>query len=144
MYLNPYSYFVTILANRTEREPGPYFFILPILGRSAMAYDEGVAERIREIFDQRYDVEEKKMFGGIAFMVRGHMCCGVVNDTLMARVGPDRYADALQQPHTREMDFTGKPMKGFIYVDPAGFETDERLSNWVNICENFISTLPSK
>lgn len=109
-----------------------------------MAYDEGVAERIREIFSERRDVIEKKMFGGIAFMVRGHMCCGVVDDTLMARVGPDQYDTALQKDHAREMDFTGKPMKGFVYVDPAGFETDEHLLDWVTLCENFVASLPPK
>ena len=109
-----------------------------------MVYDEGVAERLREAFAERRDVQEKKMFGGIAFMVRGHMCCGVVNDTLMARVGPEQYTKALQQTHAREMDFTGKPMNGFVYVDPPGFESDQQLKYWVTLCENFNSTLPAK
>ena len=109
-----------------------------------MAYDEGLAERLREIFADRYDVDEKRMFGGLAFMLHGHMCCGIVNDTLMARVGADQYADALQRSHAREMDFTGKAMKGFVYVDPAGFETDEDLRDWVAICEGFVNSLPPK
>ena len=109
-----------------------------------MAYDEGLAERLREIFADRYDIDEKKMFGGLAFMLHGHMCCGIVNDTLMARVGPVQYADALQRPHAREMDFTGKAMKGFVYVDPAGFEADEDLRDWVAICEGFVNSLPPK
>ena len=109
-----------------------------------MAYNEGVAERIRDIFIDRHDVIEKKMFGGIAFMLKGHMCCGVINDTLMARVGPAQYAAALKKRHAREMDFTGKPMKGFVYVDPAGFETDQQLQEWVLLCENFVLTLPDK
>lgn len=109
-----------------------------------MAYDEGVVERLREFFADRHDVKEKKMFGGIAFMVTGHMCCGVVGDTLMARVGPDRYEKALTQTHAREMDFTGKPMKGFVYVDPAGFESDDDLRHWVTLCENFVTSLPPK
>ena len=92
-----------------------------------MAYDEGLAQRLREIFADRYEVEEKRMFGGIAFMLRGHMCCGIVGDTLMVRTGPDHYAEALQQPHAREMNFTGKAMKGFVYVDPAGVEDDADL-----------------
>jgi len=96
-----------------------------------MAYDEGLVERLREIFEDRRDVNEKKMFGGIAFMVRGHMCCGVVGETLMARVGPDEYDQALKTRHVREMDFTGKPMKGFIYIDPEGFESDQDLRYWV-------------
>ena len=96
-----------------------------------MAYDEGLVERLREIFEDRRDVNEKKMFGGIAFMVRGHMCCGVVGETLMARIGPDEYDQALNKKHVREMDFTGKPMKGFIYIDPEGFESDQDLRYWV-------------
>jgi TfoX/Sxy family transcriptional regulator of competence genes len=109
-----------------------------------MAFDEGVAERIREIFMDRHDVEEKKMFGGIAFMMRGHMCVGVVKDTLMARVGPEQYKAALKLPHAREMDFTGKPLKGFIYVAPKGFESDGDLQQWVSRCEQFVTSLPPK
>ena len=109
-----------------------------------MAYDEGLAERLREIFADRYDVSEKRMFGGLAFMLHGHMCCGIVNDTLMARVGLDQYADALRRPHAREMDFTGKAMKGFVYVDPAGFEADEDLRDWVALCVGCVNSLPPK
>jgi TfoX/Sxy family transcriptional regulator of competence genes len=109
-----------------------------------MAYDEGLAERLREIFADHYDIDEKKMFGGIAFMLHGHMCCGIVNDTLMARVGPDQYDPALQRPHAREMDFTGKAMKGFVYVDPLGFESDQDLQSWVTFCENYVNSLPPK
>jgi TfoX/Sxy family transcriptional regulator of competence genes len=109
-----------------------------------MVYDEGVAERLREAYSEIRDVVEKKMFGGIAFMVGGHMSCGVVSDTLMVRVGPDRYADALARPHAREMDFTGKSMKGFVYVDPSGFESDEALTSWVSLSVDFVSSLPPK
>jgi len=109
-----------------------------------MAYDEGLAQRLREIFADRYEVEEKRMFGGIAFMLRGHMCCGVVGDTLMVRTGPDHYAAALQRPHAREMNFTDKVMKGFVYVDPAGVEDDEDLQAWVTLGVGFVNTLPGK
>lgn len=109
-----------------------------------MPYDEGLAERIRELFEDRNDVEEKKMFGGIAFMLRGHMCVGVVNEVLMARVGPEQYKAALKRPHARKMDFTGKPMNGFLYVDPEGFESDGQLRDWVELCESFVKTLPPK
>jgi TfoX/Sxy family transcriptional regulator of competence genes len=109
-----------------------------------MAYDEGLAERLREFFSTRKDVAEKKMFGGIAFMVSGNMCCGVVNDTLMARVGPDQYEAALNKPHARKMDFTGKPLKGFVYVAAEGFESDKELAGWIKRCLNFVSTLPAK
>lgn len=109
-----------------------------------MAYDEGVAARLREVFVDRDDVIEKRMFGGIAFMHAGNMCCGINDAVLMARVGPDAYQDALKRPHAREMDFTGKSMKGFIYVEPAGFAEDENLREWVSLCEAFTSTLPAK
>lgn len=109
-----------------------------------MPFDEGVAQRLREVFENREDVIEKKMFGGIAFMHRGNMCCGVVNDVLMARVGPEAYESALSRPHAREMDFTGKALSGFVYVDPEGFEGDNDLRNWVALCEKFTSGLPAK
>jgi TfoX/Sxy family transcriptional regulator of competence genes len=109
-----------------------------------MAYDEGLAERLREIFRDRAGVVEKKMFGGIAFMLSGNMCCGIVDDTLMARVGPKQYQEALARPHAREMDFTGKSMKGFVYVAPEGFESDKDLRSWVKLCERFVESLPRK
>ena len=109
-----------------------------------MAYDEGVAERLRDVFHARPDIEEKKMFGGIAFMHGGNMCCGIVDDMLMARVGPEAYAEALQQPHAREMDFTGKALKGFVYVAAEGFTEDKQLREWIEKCLSFTSSLPPK
>ncbi|NNF06855.1 MAG: TfoX/Sxy family protein [Candidatus Eisenbacteria bacterium] len=109
-----------------------------------MAYDEGLAERLRETLSNRADVVEKKMFGGLAFMVSGHMCVGVSGDVLMARVGPDQYKLGLKKEHARKMDFTGKPLKGFLYVDPPGIEEDDDLAAWVALCESFIATLPPK
>lgn len=109
-----------------------------------MAYDEGVAERLRERLAGRLDVTEKKMFGGLAFMVRGHMLVGIIGESLMVRVGPDEYAAAQKRPFAREMDFTGKPMKGYVYVDPAGFESDEDFTRWVELCLRFNAALPAK
>lgn len=113
-----------------------------------MAYDEGLAQRIREIFEQQdniaIEIAEKKMFGGLAFMLAGNMCVGVVNDTLMARVGPEQYQDALHLPHAREMDFTGKPLKGFIYVDAEGIADDSDLQEWMTRCIAFAGSLPAK
>jgi TfoX/Sxy family transcriptional regulator of competence genes len=109
-----------------------------------MAYDDGVAQRVREALTDQSDVVEKKMFGGLAFMVGGHMCCGVVGGKLMLRVGPGGYDSALSQPHARQMDFTGKPMKGFVYVAPAGFEDDGDLQSWVDRALSFVATLPAK
>ena len=109
-----------------------------------MAFDEGVAQRLREVFADRDDVVEKKMFGGIAFMHRGNMCCGIVDDILMARVGPNAYEAALDRPQAREMDFTGKALTGFVYVDPPGFSEDDELQKWVALCEAFTGALPAK
>jgi len=109
-----------------------------------MAYDEGLVERLREAFGNRRDIAEKKMFGGLAFMLSGNMCCGVVGETLMARVGPAQYETALSRPYAREMDFTGKAMKGFVYVDPGGIESDADLQSWVALCETFVGSLPRK
>ena len=110
-----------------------------------MAFDEGLAERIREQFQHRHDdVEEKKMFGGLCFMVSNHMCCGIVKDTLMARVGPDNYEGCLTKEHASEMDFTGKAMKGMIYVSPEGIESDSGLSSWLTFCTDFVESLPAK
>src|SRR5262245_43846887 len=109
-----------------------------------MAYDEGLAERLREVFHGRRDVSEKKMFGGLAFMVQGHMAVGILGDTLMARVGPERHAEALRMAHVREMDFTGKPMKGYVYVEPTGLDSQTELEAWVARCVTFVGTLPRK
>jgi hypothetical protein len=84
------------------------------------------------------------MFGGIAFLADGHMFVGVIGDMLMARVGPESYAAALKRKYVREMDFTGKPMKGYVYVDPAGIAGDEELEEWVTRCRAFVKTLPPK
>jgi len=109
-----------------------------------MAYDEGIAERLRELFARHPGVTEKKMFGGLAFMYRDHMLVGIIGESLMARVGPDAYAAALRRPFAQEMDFTGKPMKGYVYVAPAGYESDEDLKIWVDRCLDFNASLPAK
>lgn len=109
-----------------------------------MAYDEELAQRIREHFQDRLDVTEKKMFGGICFMVSGHMCCGIVHDHLMARVGPDNYESCLKRDYVKEMDFTGKPLMGLVYVAPDGITTDSDLKDWISICTNFVKSLPPK
>ena len=96
-----------------------------------MAYDEGLAQRIREALSDRSDVVEKKMFGGLCFMVGGAMCCGLTKTDFMVRVGSAGYADALAQPHVRPMDFTGRPLKGLVYVASAEIASDAGLSSWV-------------
>ncbi len=109
-----------------------------------MAYDQGLAERLREALQGERGIVEKKMFGGLAFMAHDYMFVGILGDVLMARVGPADYAAALARPHVREMDFTGKPMKGYVYVDPPGFENDADLADWVRRCRTFVRTLPAK
>ena len=109
-----------------------------------MTYDEALADRIGVILKDQPNVVGKKMFGGIAFMVTGNMCCGVVKDTLMLRVGAENYESLLSLPHAREMDFTGKSMKGMIYVDPEGLKTEEELKTWVDRALEFVLSLPAK
>jgi TfoX/Sxy family transcriptional regulator of competence genes len=96
-----------------------------------MPYDEGLAQRIRELLDGDERVREKHMFGGVAFLANGAMAVGVIRDELMVRVGPAAYEAALALPHARPMDFTGRPMRGFVQVAPAGFEDDADLSGWI-------------
>ncbi|MGN8224310.1 TfoX/Sxy family protein [Gracilimonas sp. BCB1] len=109
-----------------------------------MAFDEGLAERVRNLLQNRDNVVEKKMFGGLCFMVSGHMTIGIVNDKLMARIGPDQYEECLTKPHAIKMDFTGRPMKGMIYVLPEGLQEDQDLKTWLDTCLSFTSSLTPK
>jgi len=111
-----------------------------------MAYDEEVARRVRDAVAAADppEVVERKMFGGLALMVNGHMCVGVIGDELMVRVGPEGYDDALAQPHAREMDFTGKPLRGFVYVAPPGFAGDDDLDRWIGRGLDFVLSQPPK
>lgn len=109
-----------------------------------MSYDEGLAERLREALQSQRGISEKKMFGGLAFMSRGYMFIGITGNVLMARIGPDYYEQALSRPHVRVMDFTGKPMKGYVFVDPPGFESNSDLSDWAQLCHRFAQSLPPK
>lgn len=109
-----------------------------------MAYDEGVAQRIREALGDRPGISEKKMFGGLCFLISGNMCCGVVRDEIMVRVGPDAYEESLARPHAREMDFTGRAMKGMVYVGTDGIESDEDLEAWLGRGTAFAGALPAK
>ena len=109
-----------------------------------MAYDEGLADRVRDALHAQRGITEKEMFGGIAFMQRGYMFVGIAGDALMARVGPQGYEEALARPHVRVMDFTGKPMKGYVFVDPPGIDDDADLAEWVERCRRFVLSLPPK
>jgi TfoX/Sxy family transcriptional regulator of competence genes len=109
-----------------------------------MAYDEDMAYRIRAALAGQSGVTEKKMFGGLAFMVNGHMCCGIAKGELMLRVGPEQYEACLALPHAHEMDFSGRPIRGMIYVDPEGYANDEDLQAWVDRGLAFVTSLPPK
>ncbi len=103
-----------------------------------MAYDEKLAERIREALQDEEGVIEKKMFGGLCFMMRGRMFCGIVKDDLMVRCLPERYEELLEKPGAREMDFTGKPMKGFLYVESEELKTSRQLKWWIEAGVEFV------
>lgn len=109
-----------------------------------MAYSEVLAERIRASIGRRKNVAEKKMFGGIAFLYQGNMACGVVAEDLMLRLGKEGTSEALNEPHTRPMDFTGKVITTMLFVDAAGVRTDEQLTAWIERAIDFAKTLPAK
>lgn len=113
-----------------------------------MAFDEKLAARVRDALEGVPGVEERKMFGGLCFLIRGHMACGITGEAqggdLMVRVGKDAYEAALARKHAKEMTFTGRAMKGMVYVDPAGFRTKKQLSGWVAMGVEHAKSLPPK
>ena len=109
-----------------------------------MAYDEGLARRIQGIMVGLPGTIEKKMFGGVGYMLRGNMACGVNGDDLIVRVGPEGYEEALTKAHTKEFDMTGRPMKGWVVVTADGVESDDQLEAWVQQGVGFALSLPQK
>lgn len=109
-----------------------------------MAYNEHLAERIRRALSNRHDVEEKKMFGGVCYLIKGKMAAGIVRDDLMIRVVPAKYEAARAKPHCREMDFTGKPLKGFLYVGAEGIDTERELEEWLQFGIEFVENAPAR
>jgi TfoX/Sxy family transcriptional regulator of competence genes len=109
-----------------------------------MAYDEELADRIRDALGHRDDVEERKMFGGLAFMVAGHMAVGIVGAELMVRLGEEKADGALAEEHVRPMDFTGRPMRTMVYVAAEGFAHRPALEGWVRRGVTFAESLPPK
>ena len=109
-----------------------------------MAYNESLAQRIRDVLGERPGLVEKKMFGGIGFMVHGNMACGVHKEALIVRVGPERYEEALARPHTKLFDITGRPMRGWVMVTSDSYESDEALEDWVQQGLDFALSLPAK
>ena len=108
-----------------------------------MAYDERLADRVRELLAERTDVTERRMFGGLTFMIAGHMCCGINNDELILRLDPNAEDTALTAPHARPMDFTRRPMRGFVTISPDGLE-GRNLHQWVAQAVAHAESLPSK
>ena len=102
-----------------------------------MAYDEKLAGRVRELLSSKRNVAEKKMMGGLTFMVNNKMCVGILNDELMARIDPEIYESALERKGSREMDFTGRPMKGFVFIGPEGTKSKKDLEYWLNLALDF-------
>ena len=109
-----------------------------------MAYSESLADRVRQIFGRRRGRSEKKMFGGVGFLLRGNICVGVWKTSLIVRVGPDAYEEALSQPHVREFDITGRPMAGWVLVEAEGVDDDAALRGWIDRAVEFVESLPRK
>jgi TfoX/Sxy family transcriptional regulator of competence genes len=109
-----------------------------------MAYDEGLAERIRGELAEQQGVQEKHMFGGLSFLLNGNMAVGVIKDDMVVRADPEQYDALLELPHARPMDFTGRPMKGWIYVAPEGLAEDADLRAWIAHGVDYARSLPPK
>jgi TfoX/Sxy family transcriptional regulator of competence genes len=109
-----------------------------------MVFSEELAERIRHLLARRRHVEEKRMFGGIGFLLNGNLLVGVRQDSLLVRLGPEQGDEALLEPHVKEFDITGRPMKGWVLVEPEGVEADDQLGGWVRRAVKFVGTLPAK
>jgi len=109
-----------------------------------MAYNEALARRLRERLEHHHDITEKAMFGGLSFLLYGHLCCGVIGEDMIVRVGPDGHAAAMDKPFVRVFDFSGKPMKGWVVVAPQGLDSDKDLQDWVEQGVSFAATLPAK
>lgn len=109
-----------------------------------MAFDEQLADRVRDVISVRDGVSERKMFGGLALMINGNMACGVIGDELMVRLGPEGAETALAEPGVRPMDFTGRPMKGMVYVESQVLGDDDALAGWVEAGAEFAERLPAK
>ena len=109
-----------------------------------MAYDEILTARVREALEDVPVLVEKKMFGGVGFLVHGNMACGVNQEYLIVRVGPLKYEEALKKPHVSVFDMTGRPMTGWVKVAPTGFAREEELKAWVSQGVDFALTLPAK
>jgi TfoX/Sxy family transcriptional regulator of competence genes len=115
-----------------------------LVERNNVAFDETLAARIRVALAHKKNIEEKKMFGGIGFLLHGNMLVGVWKNSLIVRLGPDSYEDALLEAHVKVFDITGKPMKGWVLVEPEGVEDDDQLKGWIGQATKFVGKLAAK
>ena len=113
-------------------------------GIGRLSYDPAAADRVRQLLSGRTDVAEKKMVGGLSFLVNGNMCCGITGTALMVRVGAESREQALGEPHVRPMLFAGRSLSGFVCVEPAGYAADDALASWVQRALDYVSGLPAK
>ena len=109
-----------------------------------MAFDDKLAERIRKRLSKRRGLTEKRMFGGLAFLLNGNMCCGVHGQEMIVRLAPEQTDQALSERHTRIFDLSGRPMKGWILVQPKGLTTEDALVKWIQVGLKYASALPAK
>jgi TfoX/Sxy family transcriptional regulator of competence genes len=109
-----------------------------------MAFDSHLGDRVRLVLERKKGIAERRMFGGLAFLISGKMFCGIIKNKLVVRVGPDQYHDALSKPHTSKMDFTGKPLTGYVYVGKQGVRTDNALASWIDQGLRFTKSLITK
>ncbi len=109
-----------------------------------MVYDEGLAQQIRDELSDRPGYSEKKMFGGLCFLVNGNMACGVTTNKVMLRIGKENYEEVMSKPHMTEMDFTGKPMRGMVYIDEEGSNDEDIVRKWVDYTYDYAFSLPPK
>ncbi|MFM7059370.1 MAG: TfoX/Sxy family protein [Planctomycetota bacterium] len=109
-----------------------------------MAFDESLAGRIRDALARKKNIEERKMFGCVCFLLNGNALAGVWKNALIARLGPDEGTAALREPNVREFDITGRPMKNWVVVEPEGVQDDDQLAGWIERAVKFVKTLPRK
>jgi TfoX/Sxy family transcriptional regulator of competence genes len=109
-----------------------------------MVFSEALAGRIRRRLARRKNVEERKMFGGVGFLLNGNLLVGVWKESLVLRLGPDEGKEALKEPHVKEFDITGRPMRNWVLVEPEGVEDDDQLSDWIQRAMKFVGALPAK
>jgi hypothetical protein len=112
--------------------------------KGAMAFDEGLADRLREVLNGLAGLTERRMFGGVGFLLHGNMVCGVLGDRLIVRIGSEAYDAVLGEDHVESFDPTGRPMRGWVYVDGDGVAENADLSAWLDRAVEFVLTLPPK